>query len=206
MAVITISEEYGTHSRELAQKLAQKLGYEYVGKRLLADIARELNVSEGEAEVFSKAASSRILRLVDKYTCSIVQKVVDREHGCLDDDNYFKTTQKLVEKLYAAGNVIILGWGSQCILNGRDQVLHVRLTKNLDAKIQTVVKSQKLDYTAAKRIIETEENDMTAYIKQYFDQDWNDARLYDLVIDMGRDTVDRAVETICDNLKAKGLI
>jgi cytidylate kinase len=205
MAVITISKEYGTHSQELAAKLAKNLGFEYVGKGLLADIARELNVSEGEAEVFSKASSSRILRIVDKYTCSIVQKVVDREHGCLDDDNYFTTTKGLVEKFYDEGDVIIMGWGSQCILKGRNQVLHVRLTKEMDAKVQEVMEKQRLDRDAARRVVDTEENDMAAYIKQYFGKDWNDARLYDLVIDMGRDTVDQALETICDNLKAKGL-
>lgn len=206
MAVVTISREYGTQSRELAARLAEKLGYEHVGKGLLADIARELNVSEGEAEVFSRAASSRILRLVDKYTCSIVQKVVDREHGCLDDDKYFNATRKLVEKLYDAGDVIILGWGGQCILKGRDRVLHVRLTKDMGAKIQAVMDVQKLDAAAARRLVETEEDDMAAYIRQYFNEDWNDARLYDLVIDMGRNTVDQAAQTVCNNLKTCGLV
>jgi cytidylate kinase len=205
MTVITISKEYGTHGRALAGKLAEELGYEYVGNSLLADIARELNLSEGEAEVFSKAASSRILRLVDRYTCAIVQKVVDREHGCLDDDNYFNVTRKLVEKLYGAGNVIIMGWGSQCILKDRDHVLHVRLTKDMGAKIQAVMAGQNLDASAARRLVETEENDMKAYIRQHFNQDWNDIRLYDLVIDMGRNTVGQALKTICDNLKTGGL-
>ena len=205
MAVITISKEYGTHSNEIAQALAEKLGYEQVGKSLLADIARELNISKNEAEVFSKAASSRILRFVDKYTCSIVQKVVDREHGCLDDDNYYNVTKKLVENLYEEGNVIILGWGSQCILQGKEQVLHIRLTKDMALKIQEAMDKQKLDKEAAKKYVETEEKDLKAYIKQYYKQDWNDARLYDLVIDMGKNSVDQAVETICENLKAKGL-
>lgn len=204
MAVITISKEYGTHSQELAEKLSERLGYEYVGKGLLAAVARDLNMSEGEAEVFTRAASSRILRMVDRYTCSIVQKVVDREHGCLDDDNYFKSTKKLVENVYEAGNAIIMGWGSQCILKEKDSVLHVRLTKDKKDKIQRVIETQKLDAAAARRVVETEENDMKAYIKQYFNQDWNDARLYDLVIDMGKNSVNQAVETICDNLKVKG--
>lgn len=204
MAVITISKEYGTHSNELAKKLAEKLGYDQVGKGLLADIARELNISENEAEVFSKASSSRVLRFVDKYTCSIVQKVVDREHGCLDDDNYYNVTKKLVEDLYNEGNVVILGWGGQCILKGRDNVLHVRLTKGMGLKVREVMEKQKLDEDAARKYVENEENDLKAYIKQYYKEDWNDARLYDLVIDMGKNTVDQAVQAICDSVKGKG--
>lgn len=72
MAVITISKEYGTESEKVANQTAQKLGYEYIGDQLIAEIARELHISESEAEVFRKTAQSRILRFVDRFTCSIV--------------------------------------------------------------------------------------------------------------------------------------
>jgi len=34
MAVITINKEFGTNSQRVASKLAQKLGYEYIGDKL----------------------------------------------------------------------------------------------------------------------------------------------------------------------------
>ena len=79
MAVITISKEFGTESEKVASQTAQRLGYEYIGEHLIAEIAKELHVSESEAEMFRKTAQSRILRFVDRFTCSIVQKGVDRE-------------------------------------------------------------------------------------------------------------------------------
>ena len=89
MAVITISREFGTDSEKIAELAAQKLGYEYIGKNLVARLAEKLNISESEVESFIKASNSRLLKLVDKYTCSIVQKVVDHEYGCVDDEKYF---------------------------------------------------------------------------------------------------------------------
>ena len=201
MAVITISKEFGTESEKVASLVAQQLGYEYIGKNLIAEIAKELHISESEAETFRKTSQSRILRFVDRYTCSIVQKVVDREHGCLDDKNYYETTRRLVEKSYDAGNVIILGWGGQCILRDKPNTLHVHLKKDAETKINDVMKSRDLDYKAAKYYIDTEEGDSRAYIKEYFKEDWTDARLYDLIIDMGKNTVDKAVDMICDNVK-----
>ena len=203
MAVITISKEFVTESEKVASLAAQRLGYEYIGKNLIAEIAKELNISESEAEIFRKTSQSRILRLVDRYTCSIVQKVVDREHGCLDDKNYYETTKNLVEKSYDAGDVIILGWGGQCILRNKPNTLHVRLTKDAEAKINEIMQNRNLDHKAAKDFIEREEEDLRAYIKQYFNEDWNDARLYDLIIDMGKNTVEQAVDKICDNVKHK---
>ncbi|MDA3898168.1 MAG: cytidylate kinase-like family protein [Desulfobacteraceae bacterium] len=203
MAVITINKEFGTNSQRVASKLAQTLGYEYIGDQLLAQIAKELNLSKHEAETFLQSSKSSVLRLVDKYTCSIVQKVVDREHGCLDDKAYFEKTKELVEKLYANDNVIILGWGAQCILKGKPNTLHVRLNKDQELKISELMEQQKLTHKAAEHKINSDEQDLKVYIKEYFNADWNDARLYDLVIDMGKNSVMEAVDLICENLKHK---
>ncbi len=203
MAVITISKEFGTKGEKLASMTAAKLGYEYIGENLIAEIAKELHISESEAEAFRKTSQSRILRFVDRYTCSIVQKVVDREHGCLDDRNYYETTKRLVEQSFEAGDVIILDWGGQCILRNKPNTLHVRLMKEPELKIKEVMKAQNLAYKPAKELIEREEGDLRAYIKEYFNEDWNNAHLYDLIIDMGRTSVEQAVDLICNNVKHK---
>jgi cytidylate kinase len=203
MAVITINKEFGTQSQQVANKLAQKLGYEYIGDQLLAQVARELNLSEHEAQTFLKTSKSSVLRLADKYTCSIVQKVVDREHGCLDDNAYFEKTKELVEKLYDNDNVIIVGWGSQCILKDKPNTLHVRLRKDHELKISELASRQNLSLKAAEHKIKSDEENLKIYIKEHFDTDWNDARLYDLIIDMGDNSVQEAVDLICENLKYK---
>ncbi|MBW2575782.1 MAG: cytidylate kinase-like family protein [Deltaproteobacteria bacterium] len=203
MAVITISKEFGTKSEKVASQAGQRLGYEYIGDHLIAEIAKELHVSESEAEMFRKTSQSRILRFVDRYTCSLVQKVVDREHGCLDDKNYYETTKKLVQNVYEAGNAIILGWGSQCILRGKPNTLHVRLIKDEEKKIKEVMQNRNLEHKAAKALIERDESDLRVYIEHYFNEDWNAAHLYDLIIDMGKTSVEKAVDLICDNVKHK---
>ena len=203
MAVITISKEFGTESEKVASQAGQRLGYEYIGEHLIAEIAKELHVSESEAEMFRKTSQSRILRFVDRYTCSIVQKVIDREYGCLDDKNYYETTKKLVQNVYESGNAIILGWGGQCILRGKPNTLHVRLVKDEETKIKEVMQNRNLEHKAAKAFIEREEGDLKAYIEHYFNEDWNAAHLYDLIIDMGKTSVEKAVDLICDNVKHK---
>jgi cytidylate kinase len=203
MSVITISRECGVDSEEVASLLAKKLGWEYIGKQLVARIAGELHISESEAETFLQDAQSRLLRFVDRYTCSLIQKVVDREHGCLDDESYFNTVKKLVEDVYEDKNAIILGWGGMCLLRDKPNVLHVRLIKDEAGKIDTIMKRFNIDQKAAKYHIDREEKDSKSLIRHYFKVDWNDASLYDLVIDMGKTTVEDASNTIIENLKLK---
>ena len=203
MSVITISRESGVQSEKVASLLAEELGWEYIGKELVARIAKELHISESEAEAFLQDAQSRLLRFVDRYTCTLIQRVVDREHGCLDDESYFTTVKKLVEDVYEDKNAIILGWGGQCLLKGKPNVLHVRLIKDMEGKIDTIKKRFKIDRKAAEFHIKREEKDSKSLIKHYFKVDWDDAHLYDLIIDMGQNTVEEAVELIIANLKRK---
>lgn len=201
MGVITISKESGTDSEQVASLLAKKLGWEYIGKQLVARIAKELRITESEVEAFRKDAQSRLLRFLDRYTCTMVRRVVDRESGCLEDKNYFEAVKKLVEDVYQAGNAIILGWGGQCLLRGKPGVLHVRLRKEEEEKIKTIMSKYKLDRKTAKDYISREEGDSKSLIRHYFKKDWNDARLYDLIIDMGKNSVEEAVELIIKNLR-----
>ena len=129
--------------------------------------------------------------------------MVDREHGCLDDKNYYEVTHKLVQNVYVAGDAIILGWGGQCILKGKPDTLHVRLIKDMDLKIKAVMQSENINEKAAKAFIDREESDLKAYIKHYYHEDWNAAHLYDLIIDMGKTPVVKAVDMICENVKHK---
>jgi cytidylate kinase len=121
----------------------------------------------------------------------------------LDDNSYFEATKKLVADIYDQGDAIILGWGGQCLLKDKPDVLHVRLTKDMEGKIKTIMKRFKLERKAAKDYIAREEKDSMSLIKHYFNVDWNDARLYDLIIDVGKTSIEEAVETIEDNLKRK---
>ena len=46
MAVITVSREYASRGEHIAKQIAQRLGYSYFGKEILADVARVANTTE----------------------------------------------------------------------------------------------------------------------------------------------------------------
>ncbi len=60
-----------------------------------------------------------------------------------------------------------------------------------------------IDQKAAKYHIDREEKDSKSLIKHYFNVDWNDVHLYDLIIDMGKTSIEEAADKIINNLKIK---
>lgn len=203
MAVITISKEFGTKAEKVAEIVAARLGYTHIGKGLLSEIADELKISESDVEVFRQYIHSRLMKLVDKYTCSMVQRVVSRDYGCLDDKAYYETTKGLVEKLYDAGDVIILGWGGQCILQGKPGVLHVRLFMDEEEKIKNVMADRRIKKESAKNLVRVREKESREYVRYYFKADWADPSLYDLVIDVTGKSPEDVADEIEAALKAK---
>ena len=54
------------HRGEAAARAARALGYEFIGHNLLSEISTQLNLSEGEAEMYRRTSQSRLLRFVDR--------------------------------------------------------------------------------------------------------------------------------------------
>ncbi|KPJ78847.1 MAG: hypothetical protein AMJ54_01825 [Deltaproteobacteria bacterium SG8_13] len=203
METITVTGEYGTAAGDVVRQLAETMEYEHIGDELQREIAAQLHLSESEVEVFRKASQSRLIRLMDRYTCSLVQKVVDREHGCLDDRDFHDTATALVEKLHAAGNVVIHDWGAQCILKDRPNTTHVFLQLDRNAKIEAAMQQLHVDFQAARAAVDEQERNAEQYIRQFFNADWKDPQLYDLVIDRGRSSVEKTVQEIAGHLRGR---
>ncbi len=204
VAVITITGEKGTGSWNLVRRLAKRMDYDYIGEDLKREIAKELKLSESEVEVFRKASQSKLIRKLDRYTCSLVQKVVDRERGCLDDQDFHDTTVKLISDLYENGNLVFHNWGAQCILKNRPDTVHVLVRRDLEKKVAVAMADYDLSASAARKLVLDDEQNMVQYLKQFFDADLNDARLYNLIIDIDDAGPDRAVEMIVDHIKHSG--
>jgi cytidylate kinase len=201
MAIITISREYGCGARDFAKTLADKLGYSVLEKELVAQVAENMNISQSEAALFEKG--SKLLRFLDRYTSHTVKRVVDRSYGRLDDRSYYDVTSKLVLQVAAEGNVIILGWGAQCILDNHPNTFHLRIVKNLNDRILHVKKDHpNLDNRAAQELLEREDAEKASYIEHYFNRALNDPHLYHMVVNLSRISSAQALKTVSDCIGA----
>jgi cytidylate kinase len=204
MAVITISREYACGCRPFAEALAQKLGYPVLEKELVAQLAEELNISKSEATLMEKESGSKLLRFLDKYTTHTVKRVVDRSHGRLDDKSYQEAATKLVTQVASEGNVIILGWGAQCILAGHPMTFHLRVVKELSDRISFVKGTHPaMDDRAAKELIEREDKERTAFISNCFNRSVNDPHLYHMTLNLSKIPTEDGLEIVLDYVTNK---
>jgi len=185
VAVITVSKEFSSGSNEFAQRLADKLGYQVVGKRILMQLAEKLDMSEAQVELLKRGQDARWIKLVDSYLLHTVRKIAQRPEAALDDERYFQAVQSLVNDVAQRGKVIILGWGGQLILGFRPDTLHLRVVAPLEMRARRLADHSRINLEQARLECQRQDDFSRDYVQHFLHHDWDDSALYHLTINMG---------------------
>jgi len=91
------------------------------------------------------------------------------------------------------GNAVILGRGAHCVLC-KQNVLRVRIVSPMAVRCGYIRKSLDMNSDDAYRHIVRTDADRTAFVKRYFNSDAADPSNYDLILNTGTLSVEKAVE------------
>ena len=207
MAVITISRRFGSGGDEIARQVCALLGYRYFDKELMAQVATELglavdeiwDLSEDTYEVRSflerlLGAPRKITRLetIPEDRPGALIEIVDR----LDEAQSIALVQSTIQAAYRAGNVVIVGRGGQAILKNQPDVLHVRVEAPLADRVERLYARANYSLGGASDTAVKRDRASADYLKRFYQIDWADPLLYDLVINTGRLGLEAAAQLI----------
>ena len=204
MSIITISRQSGCEANEVARILCQKLNYQLLNKELMMDLAKELRQEPSQAEetpTSSKAAAWLERVLNPFYNPNDLLYVAQKEISFASGQPLtIRQVRELIQAAYARGNIVIVGRGSQVILAGKPDVLHVRLIGSPEKRIQMWQKRESLSYDEAKKRMEKRDRAHVDFVKNYFDADITRQEWYDLIISIDHFTKDAIAELISQAL------
>lgn len=206
MAVVTISKEYASGSGIFARQLAEQLNYTVLEKELLGEAAKKLQELQSKAANFAPERESRLLHLMDKFSASTLHKAIDRSFRQIDSKSYYQLTANLVEKAAQDDNVVVLGWGGQCILKRHVRAVHLRIVRQLEERIAAMKVRLGLDDQGARDLIDREERDSASYIRYSFNEDWDDPHLYHMIINLSYMTTEEAVQLVVEWIRKRHVV
>ncbi len=221
MPVITISKEFASGGLEIAKRLAQKLNYDYLDKEIVEQVADHAKVShqevmdfEEEGHINVRAYLSRIIDLDIFKKSSKHKEEVETEttyderdkvpysfdtQGWIDSDIYREMICKVISELGQRPNVMVVGRGGQCILREQPEVINIRIIASMTARIARLqIENPDLNDAEAQKQIEAMDKKSREYIKFYFNENWSNPKLYDVVINTSRVNDDKIVEWLTD--------
>ena len=177
MPIITISRQMGSLGDEIAQKLAQKLGWDLLDRSQLIDRffldstdARERHMLTESARFFLNVSPT--------------------------GESYLGRLERSLFQLAGEQSLILLGFGSQILFADHPDALHVRITAAPDIRQQRVADNFHVTAEQAEQILETADRKHRRFVQTVFDADCADETLYHLVLNTGFLSIETAVQTI----------
>jgi len=198
MAVVTISRQYGAGGKTLGKMIANAMDYTFADSDIIQQIAKEANVSPQWVESFEKEAGTKLSRVISSM---VSQRWVDRilkdERGYLDEHIYLDYLVLIVAKMADEGDVVMLGRGSQYILNDHPDAFHVLLIDELQHRIAFIVDRYNISEKQAARIVNNEDKRRLNLYHRLGKEDYDNPGLYHLVLNMNRFSLEQACTLIC---------
>ncbi len=194
---ITISRDYACGAVELARMLARELGYEYIDKNLVIDLAKKMNTSAGEVSSYEDGKSLGLFKSINEFmTTAKVQTILSKDFGYVDNEGYRIALQGLMADLADRGNVVIVGRGGQCILQDRPDVVRIHLIAPLEFKKSFLSAKAGITKGEAETIIKAKEDERRQYHEKMFNRYHNDPTLYHVTINLGLINQTTAIDLI----------
>ncbi len=179
MAIITISRGSYSKGKEIAEKVAQQLGYECVARRILLEVSEEFNVPEVQLKRAIHDAPSFF-----KYV----------SHS---KERYISFIRAEILKHLRKDNMVYHGLAGHFFVKGVSHVLRVRIIADLDDRVRLEMDREGIPKEEAIHLLQKDDEERRKWSKSLYGIDTWDASLYDLVIRIQKFSVEDAVDMIC---------
>ena len=198
MAVITISRQFGAGGKTLGKMIADELGYTFADSEIIKMVAEMANVSTNFVETVEKEAGGKFSKIINRLVSKpLLERVLKDERGYIDEEIYLDYLVLIIAQMADEGNVVILGRGSQYILNDHPDAYHFLLIDEFDNRVRFMRERYKLSQNRAVQVVKSEDKRRLNLYRKLHKTDYDKPNLYHLVLNMNRISMDKAQELIC---------
>jgi cytidylate kinase len=167
--------------KEVAEKVAHRLGFECLSRDVLLEASDHFNIPEIKLEHAITDAPS----ILERFT-----------HG---KQNYIAYIRSALTRHLCKDNIVYHGLAGHVLLKNVSHVLKVRIIADLELRVDIVMEREKMGQREAVAWINKLDADRRKWTNSLYGVDPHDPSLYDLMLNIPRFEVDDAVEVICQS-------
>ena len=199
MAVITISRQFGAGGITLGKMVAKKFGYTFADTEIIKMVAEMANVSTHFVETVEREAGGKFAKFISKTVSKpLVERILKDERGYIDEEIYLDYLVLIIAQMADDGDVVILGRGSQYILNDHPDAYHVLLIDTFENRVRFMQKNYDLSQGRATQAVKNEDKRRLNLYKKLGKTDYDNPDLYHLVLNMNRIHLDKALQLVTE--------
>jgi cytidylate kinase len=178
MTIVTVSRGTYSRGRDVAEKLAQRLGYECLSREVMVEASREFNIPE--------------LKLVEaiKDPPSILERFT---YG---KERYLACCQAVLLEHFQRDNVVYHGLAGHFLVQNVSHVLKVRIVAEMEDRVRLMMERKGVSEDHALRFVKGVDEARRKWSLHLYGINTHDPALYDMVIRIKKLTTDDAVQII----------
>jgi cytidylate kinase len=198
--IVTVEREYGCGGGEIAQRLAEHLGWKLWDQLLTEEIARLADCPKSVVAGREERTDPLYYRLFKSFLRGSYEGSLNAHKlKLVDSECILEFTEKVVQQAASAGNCVIVGRGSQLFLRNHQDAFRVFLYAPREDKVRRLLSRGKSEQEA-QELVDTVDLERADFIEKYFKVEWPSRSLYHTMINtaIGDETV---VQMIMDFMK-----
>ena len=200
MPVITVSRMYGSGGSEVAQRVAQILGWTLFDNSLIDAIAERSGLTRAEVSEQDERVPSIVERLATTLSYASPEMMPPVSSGPLatTEERIVEITRRIMEEAVQTGPAVFVGRGAQCLLAEREDALHVFCYAPRIALRKYVMETFGLNTAEADRQVTEQNKQREHYVKRHWNRNWLAHENYHLCVNTAWLGIDGAAEMVLD--------
>ena len=189
--VIAISRQYGSGGRELANILAEKLGYKLYDRQIVHMAAAQLGISgmsESQLKEFEDNVPPLSLKFMPFY-------IFGMSGAKPMNHKMFEQESEIIRRLAKDGNCIILGRCADAVLQGNENVCSVFVCANDEYREK---RGKEVYEGKTLKELDAENEKRARYYNYYTGKKWGEASNYDLIVNTSNAPLDKIADAIIE--------
>ena len=199
--VITISRQFGTGGHEIGAELARRLNVKLLDKQILNEVARKFEIVEDAVERIE--ARNPLWR--DDFTQFYRSYMARAEYNGQEHDQtshqLFEAQAEVIREVAAQESCVIIGRCGFYIFRNHPNALKIFIHADDDCRKQRIGRKYDISSSDAAAMIVDNDYSRELYTKTYTGCDWQDARNYDVSINVRKFGVNGAVDFLMKSIE-----
>ena len=179
MSVITISRGSYSKGKEVATKVAERLGYDCLSRDIVLEASKDYTVPE-----------MKLVRALHD-----APSILSRFTG--GRQRYIAFIRAALLRHFKQDNIVYHGLAGHFFVKGIPHVLKIRVIADMDNRVRLEMEREGISRKEACHVLRKDDAERRKWSQTLYGIDPWDPSLYDLVIHIRKATVDDAVDIIC---------
>ena len=200
MPVITISRMYGSGGSEVAERVAQALGWSLFDNAMIDAVAERSGLTRAEVSAQDERVPSMAERVAAALSLASPEMMPPVPSGPMEttEERIVAVTRRVIEEAVQIGPAVFVGRGAQCLLAERSDALHVFCFAPRSTLRAYEMQKSNVGSAEADRRVADINKQREQYVKRHWNRNWLAHENYHLCVNTGWLGIDGAADLVLE--------